>query len=209
MRALPRTRNGWGTVYIDPPWRFDDRGSRLAPEGSVSGYHTMSNKEIEAIPIRPIVAEQAHLYCWTTDAHAEVSLRATRRWGFRFVQFIPWLKVDREGKPRKGGGHYFRHVTELCIFATRGKMPTLSEQRIDLDALVVAVRRSHSEKPEAMRRLIAEANAPTPRLEIFARKKTPGWTVFGDQADSGIRRRRPVEAEPQLSVHGQMPLFVR
>lgn len=205
MFDLPSTDGGWGAILIDPPWSFSDTGSRLAPEGSVSGYETLPDAAILALPVKEIAAPNAHLYLWTTDAHIELALRCAKRWGFRYVQLIHWLKVDAQGRPMLGGGHYFRHVTESLLFCVRGKAPF---PRHDLGALIVAPRQAHSQKPRKIHRLIEQAS-PSPRLEVFARAPVEGWTVWGAQAEKGIgAEREPApDFEPALSVHGQFSLF--
>ncbi len=45
--------------------------------------------------------------------------------------------------------------------------------------------RRHSQKPDEMYELI-EAVAPTPRIELFARTRRPGWDAWGNEVDSDI-----------------------
>lgn len=43
----------YGTVLIDPPWRFANRTGKMAPEHNrLRGYGTMSSEEIAALPAR-------------------------------------------------------------------------------------------------------------------------------------------------------------
>ena len=53
----------FATVLADPPWRFQNRTGKMAPENRrLTRYPTMSLEEIKALPVREIVTEPAHLY---------------------------------------------------------------------------------------------------------------------------------------------------
>lgn len=55
----------FGTVYADPPWPYSNTAARGAAE---KHYRTMTMDAICAEPVRQLVAEQAHLHLWTTNA---------------------------------------------------------------------------------------------------------------------------------------------
>ena len=52
--------------------------------------------------------------------------------------------------------------------------------RTGLRSWIEAPRGRHSEKPEVVRALIERAS-PGPRLELFARRLTPGWFAWGHE----------------------------
>ena len=53
----------FGTVLVDPPWRFANRTGKMAPEHKrLSRYVTLSMEEIAALPVGSIAAPTAHLY---------------------------------------------------------------------------------------------------------------------------------------------------
>lgn len=39
----------------------------------------------------------------------------------------------------------------------------------------------HSKKPEEARRRIEQLMGDVPRIELFARRETPGWDVWGNE----------------------------
>ena len=47
-------------------------------------------------------------------------------------------------------------------------------------------RGKHSAKPEAFQDMV-EAVSPGPRLELFARRARPGWTVWGNEVEANVR----------------------
>lgn len=182
MKALelPTTPGGFGTIVADPPWSFEDKGSRMAPERAAAEglrYSTMPDAWIPALPVARVAAPRAHLYLWTTDAHCDLAFDVVKAWGFRFVQFLEWEKNT------VGGGHYFRHVFELILFATRGD---LGVPRHDVDARFRALNRGHSRKPEVLQD-VAEIMSPGPRLELFARRPRAGWITWGNQVNGGAK----------------------
>ena len=57
------------TILADPPWRFNNRTGKVAPEHRrLSRYGTMTVQAISALPVPEIAAEPAHLYLWVPNA---------------------------------------------------------------------------------------------------------------------------------------------
>lgn len=181
MLQIPTAAGGWGTILIDPPWSFSDKGSRAAPDSKAAfKYPTMSAPEIRAIPLGAAGAPRSHLYCWTTEVHLELALECVRAWDYTFKKALVWVKRGPSGKIQIGMGHYYRTAKELCLFATRGGAPAAVH---NLPDVFEAPRTKHSQKPEQVHRW-AEQLSPGPRLEVFARREVPGWTCWGNQLES-------------------------
>ena len=50
-----------------------------------------------------------------------------KHWGFTYKTNLVWYKTRIDGGPDgRGVGFYFRNVTELVLFGTRGGLRTLS-----------------------------------------------------------------------------------
>lgn len=178
MRPFPTVDGGFGTICLDPPWRYDNTSSRGAAEDH---YPTMSIHEIAALPIAPIAAKNAHVYCWVTDAVLEDVFRLDlfSAWGFKFKQHLSWFKT-KNGKPQMGMGNYYRHSTELLLFGTRGKAPVKRHDALDF---LAAPREEHSKKPDLFQYMIQDMSTG-PYLELFARRALPGWSTWGLEAPS-------------------------
>jgi len=191
-KALPRIKGDFRTVLADPPWRFTNRTGKVAPEHKrLRRYNTMSFDEIAAIPVRAYVTEPAHLYLWTPNALVPHALRVMDAWGFKYKTNIVWYKVRKDGGPDgRGVGFYFRNVTELLLFGTRGQMRTKAPGRRQVN-LIASRKREHSRKPSLAYKLI-EACSPGPYLELFAREQVDGWTQWGDELETYLKRRRVV-----------------
>ncbi|MDD4075406.1 MAG: MT-A70 family methyltransferase [Eubacteriales bacterium] len=173
------------TVYADPPWRFQNRTGKVAPEHKrLNRYETMSLDEIKALPVERVITPKSHLYLWVPNALLPDGLAVLKAWGFDYKGNIVWEKVRKDGEPDgRGVGFYFRNVTELLLFGVRG-MPnrTLAPARSQVN-LVRTQKREHSRKPDEIVTLI-ENCSPGPYLELFARGARAGWDMWGDQANA-------------------------
>jgi N6-adenosine-specific RNA methylase IME4 len=184
LRPLDGLAGRYGTILIDPPWRFANRTGKMAPEHRrLRRYPTMSLEQIAALPVGRLALPQSHLYLWCPNALLREGLEVMRGWGFTYKTNIVWLKVRKDGGPDgRGVGFYFRNVTELILFGVKGKLRTLPAGRRQVNVIVTR-KEEHSRKPDEQYRII-ESCSPRPYLELFARKKVDGWTSWGDQADS-------------------------
>jgi N6-adenosine-specific RNA methylase IME4 len=186
---LPETVGGFSTVLADPPWRFANRTGKVAPEHRrLDRYSTMQLDEIKALRVKEVLAPKAHLYLWVPNALLPDGLEVMAAWGFRYVSNIVWAKRRKDGGPDgRGVGFYFRNVTELLLFGVRGSMRTLAPGRSQVN-MIETRKREHSRKPDEQYQLI-ESCSPGAYLEMFARHKRAGWTVWGDEsADEVVPR---------------------
>jgi len=106
----------FGTVLVDPPWRFANRTGKMAPEHKrLSRYVTLSMEEIAALPVGSIVAPIAHLYLWVPNALLPYGLRIMEAWGFEYKTNIVWHKLRKDGgSDGRGVGFYFRNDSFWC-----------------------------------------------------------------------------------------------
>ena len=186
---LPTVDGGFKTVYADPPWQFQNRTGKVAPEHRrLDRYSTMTLDTIKSLPVANHVAKDAHLYLWVPNALLPDGLDVMREWGFRYVSNIIWAKRRKDGGPDgRGVGFYFRNVTEILLFGVRGSMRTLPPARSQVN-MVETRKREHSRKPDEFYPLI-EACSPGPYLEMFARRVQPGWSVYGDESADDVAPR--------------------
>ena len=147
----------------------------------------MTLDQIKALPVQEIAAPVAHLYLWVPNALLPHGLDVLSAWGFHYKSNIVWHKVRKDGgSDGRGVGFYFRNVTELILFGTRGRNArTLSPGRRQVNYLATR-KREHSRKPDEQYDII-EACSPGPFIELFARGTRPNWTNWGRQADDNYR----------------------
>jgi N6-adenosine-specific RNA methylase IME4 len=185
----------FGTVLADPPWRFQNKTGKVAPEHRrLSRYGTLSFEEIEALPVSQIAAPVAHLYLWCPNALLPQGLSTLQAWGFTYKSNIVWHKVRKDGgSDGRGVGFYFRNVTELVLFGVRGKNArTAAPGRRQVNYLATR-KREHSRKPDEIYPII-EACSFGPFLELFARGVQTNWATWGLEADDAYRPRWPTYA---------------
>lgn len=179
----------FATVLADPPWRFNNRTGKVAPEHRrLSRYDTMTTREIQELPVQDIVAEHAHLYLWVPNALIADGLRVMESWGFTYKSNLVWAKRRKDGGPDgRGVGFYFRNVTELVLFGVRGSMRTLQPGRRQVN-IIETRKREHSRKPDELYDII-ESCSPGRYLELFARYSRPDWTSWGLEAKDDVPPR--------------------
>lgn len=174
----------YGTILADPPWQFQNRTGKMAPEHKrLSRYQTLDLEEIKALPVARLAAPTAHLYLWVPNALLPEGIQVLESWGFTYKTNLIWYKIRKDGGPDgRGVGFYFRNVTELILFGTRGKNArTLPPARSQVNILATR-KREHSRKPDEQYTLIKKCS-PGPYLELFARGSMPGWDTWGDQSE--------------------------
>lgn len=183
----------FATVMADPPWRFVNRTGKIAPEHKrLSRYPTLTVEEISALPVADHLEDRAHCYLWVPNALLPEGLQVLKAWGFDYKSNIIWEKVRKDGGPDgRGVGFYFRNVTEILLFGTRGKnVRTLPPGRRQVNAIkaeepdgdiLKTRKREHSRKPDEQYEII-ESCSWGPYLELFGRGIREGWTVWGNQA---------------------------
>jgi N6-adenosine-specific RNA methylase IME4 len=175
------------TILADPPWRFANRTGKMAPEHRrLSRYGTMSLDEIAAIPVSKIAEDPAHLYLWVPNALLAEGLHVLAAWGFTYKTNIVWHKARLDGgSDGRGVGFYFRNVTELVLFGTRGKHArTLAPGRRQVN-YITSRKREHSRKPDELYDII-ESCSSGPYLELFARQLRSRWISWGNEANDYI-----------------------
>jgi N6-adenosine-specific RNA methylase IME4 len=163
----------FGTIYADPPWRYGNQGTRAATDNH---YPTMAVAEIAALPVEALAADAAHLHLWTTNGFLREALDVIAAWGFTYKSLFVWCK------PQMGIGNYWRVSHELLLLGVRGECPFKDKS---LKSWGEFERARHSDKPDQVRRMIEKAS-PGPRLELFGRRVSDGWIVWGNQVERDL-----------------------
>ena len=178
---LAKAGQRYSTILADPPWQFQNRTGKMAPEHKrLLRYPTMDLNEIKELPIARLAAAKSHLYLWVPNALLQEGLEVMESWGFTYKSNLVWYKIRKDGGPDgRGVGFYFRNVTELILFGVRGSMRTLAPGRSKVNILSTQ-KREHSRKPDEIYDLIEDCS-PGPYLELFARFRRPGWHQWGNE----------------------------
>ena len=181
---LKLLKNKFSTILADPPWQFQNKTGKVAPEHKrLSRYSTMDLEAIKSLPVNEITEERSHLYLWVPNALIQEGLDVMSSWGFKYKSNIIWQKIRKDGEPDgRGVGFYFRNTTEVLLFGVKGtNVRTLKPGRTQVN-VIKSRKREHSRKPDEQYKII-ESCSWGPFLELFARGKRKNWTVWGDESD--------------------------
>lgn len=181
LKAAEFPNGKYRVIYADPPWKYND--DLIESYGAAEKhYPTMSIDELCALPIKDVADDSAVLFLWVTSPFLEVSFKVIHSWGFNYKTSFIWDKV------KHNMGHYNSVRHEMLLICTRGSCIPDDKKLFDS---VQTIERSdkHSEKPEEFREIIETLYKHGNKLELFARKKTEGWEVYGNEV--GLQRKLP------------------
>lgn len=172
----------YNIIYADPPWKYEQKTLHGAAENH---YSTMSLKNICQLKINEISSSDCILFLWSTFPQLECAFRVINSWGFKYktVAFV-WVKQNKKSKTLFFGlGFWTRGNAEICLLATKGKPKRKSNK---ISQLIITPIEEHSKKPDIVRDKIIELVGDLPRIELFARQKTKGWDVWGNEIENTI-----------------------
>lgn len=180
MELIPFPEKKYSIIYADPPWKFNFANRKdLSIEAKNRLYSTMDRNDILNLPINTIADDNCILFLWTINSELPLALECCNKWGFTYktVAFT-WVKFAKNTY-HFGGGNWTRSNPELCLLATKGN--GIKRKSASVKNLVISPLREHSRKPDEIRDYILQLVGDLPRIELFARQKTHGWDVWGDQ----------------------------
>ena len=145
----------------------------------------MSMEEIKKLPIRELADKNCVLFLWVTFPYLKEQIKLFDYWGFQYKTLgFSWLKQNPKNKKLFFGvGYYAKSNCEVCLMEIKGKMKPISNK---VSSAILSPREEHSKKPDEVRDRIVQLFGDIPRIELFARQKTPGWDVWGNEVDSDI-----------------------
>ena len=172
----------YSIIYADPPWKYRQKSLSGAAEHH---YRTMDIEDICNLPISTITAKDSVLFLWATFPMLPEALHVIKAWGFHYktIGFV-WLKKNRKSDSWFYGlGFWTRGNCEVCLLATKGHP---KRKAASVHQLIISPIEAHSKKPDSTREKIIALVGDLPRIELFARQRTPGWDVWGNEVKSSI-----------------------
>ena len=145
----------------------------------------MGIEELCALPVSEITEKDCVLFLWATFPQLKEALQLIKAWGFTYktVTFV-WLKTNKKALTWFYGlGFWTRGNAEICLLATKGHP---KRQAKNIHQLIISPIEEHSKKPEEARKKIVALMGDIPRIELFARKESPGWDIWGNEVKSNI-----------------------
>lgn len=171
VRALPP--GTFDLILADPPWQTDFR--RGTGRDTENHYPTMDLLRIKRVAVPMLSAPHCVLLLWAISSMLPEALEVLSAWGFEYKTSFVWVK----GRP--GTGYYWRAEHELLLLGTRGE-PGAPPRSCRVPSALFARKRAHSQKPTQVYDMLEAMYPQATRLELFARAKRPGWTVWGAEA---------------------------
>ena len=181
VKCIQETKK-YNIIYADPPWRYDQKNLSGAAE---KHYETLDINDICSLNIEELADKDSVLFIWATFPQLKEAFKVIKAWGFKYktVAFV-WIKQNKSGKGWFFGlGFWTRGNAEICLLATKGKPKRLSKR---IHQLIISPVMEHSRKPAEVREKIVELVGELPRLELFAREKTDGWDVWGNEVKNDV-----------------------
>lgn len=191
-------------VVIDPPWDIalgPALRRRSGPWTQRLPYDTMADDEIAGLPVAGLLADDVWVVLWVVESKIEVAPALVRGWGCSPRGWRVWRKCG--GIQWPGG---WRHDAEFMLVASRGRpmwrstkgmravvdaprprVPATSERYREYEARCRASGATcppplyeHSAKPAEVYDDLAARTDP-PRIDLFARRRHPGFEAWGDE----------------------------
>lgn len=123
-------------------------------------------------------------FMWATFPQIADALRVMEAWGFEYktCAFV-WIKKNRKSNTNFWGmGAYTRANAEICLLGvTPGFKPAAQIKSHAVHQVIESPVEEHSKKPEETRRRIVKLLGDVPRIELFARQRSPGWDAWGNE----------------------------
>lgn len=179
---IPFPSKKYAIIYADPPWGYQNRGTRAAAN---KHYDVMSIEDLKMLPVGrgggALAADDCALFMWATFPMLREAIQLIEAWGFEYKTIaFNWIKQNKRGSGLFWGlGNWTRSNSEICLLAIKGKPKRLSAA---VHSVIMSPVQRHSQKPEEARERIVQLMGDLPRIELFARSAAPGWDVWGNEA---------------------------
>jgi N6-adenosine-specific RNA methylase IME4 len=171
-RSVSAPSGKYRVLYADPPWSYGNTQPEYQTEQR-DYYPVLSIVELCALPIKDLAESDAVLFLWATSPILEEAFQVIRAWGFTYKSSFVWDKI------KHNMGHYNSVRHEFLLICVRGSCQP--DVRQLFDSVQSIERTEHSAKPEEFRTIIDTIYPHGARIELFARRQTPGWATWGNE----------------------------
>ena len=176
---IPFPDKKYNIIYADPAWNYTDKS--LNRGGAARHYKTMTDNEINNLPIQDIADENCILFLWATFPKIQEALNVVNAWGFTYkTNGFTWIKKNKLQQDTNfwGMGRWTRSNAEVCLIATKGNP---KRKAANIHSVIETPIERHSKKPDIVRDKIVELVGDLPRIELFARETADGWDSWGNE----------------------------
>lgn len=159
-------------IVADPPWKFKTWSEKGMSKSAENHYDTLTTDQIARMKLP--VGKNALLLLWATSPMVLDAIRVLQDWGFIYKSSFVW------DKKIISHGFWNRGQHEFVLIGRRGTFP-IPPGKHRRSSVISEQRTRHSAKPEALQDWVDTAYPKAKKLELFARRKRKGWTVWGNE----------------------------
>lgn len=164
-------------IVMDPPWQITfstvTRGVQLS-------YDQLESKTIAQMPLH-YVQDNGFMFMWVVASQLMNGISMMKKWGYKIVNTINWIKVSKSGIYLPSHGYYFQHNKETLLVGIKGDPPEEMNSEAFRSLIVGPREVRQSQKPAALYEMIEEMFPGMMYLEVFARPHNlrSGWVSIG------------------------------
>jgi N6-adenosine-specific RNA methylase IME4/ParB-like chromosome segregation protein Spo0J len=200
-RAPRKLDRAYSVYYADPPWRFGVRSEVTGREKSAENHYPTMPTDVITMMLADLIGRDrdhaAVLFLWATNPMLPDALRVMDGCGFTYVHHWVW---DKEVA---GTGYWGRDCHELLLIGRRGDvaapLPGSQPRTVFREK-----KGRHSAKPDVFAETIGRLFPGVDKIELFARKKRPGWDVWGFESEGQAPAARA--KAPSIEDHSKKVL---
>ena len=176
---IPFPKKKYQIIYADPPWSYKDK-ALAGNRGAGCKYLTQSAEWINSLPVKDIADKDCVLFLWVTMPKLNECFDLIKEWGFEYKTCaFTWVKRNKISPNWfMGMGRWTRANAEICLLATKGNPKRINA---GVHSVIDTPIEAHSKKPDITKEKIIQLLGDLPRIELFARQKSEGWDVWGNQ----------------------------
>eukprot|EP00933_Yihiella_yeosuensis_P017282 TRINITY_DN14474_c0_g1_i1.p1 TRINITY_DN14474_c0_g1~~TRINITY_DN14474_c0_g1_i1.p1 ORF type:complete len:485 (+),score=73.96 TRINITY_DN14474_c0_g1_i1:85-1539(+) len=184
-------------VLIDPPWEeYQTRVAGMYVPDEDKAVWNM--EELRQLKVNEVADSQSFIFLWCGETHLEHGRELIKRWGFRRVEDICWVKTNRlaatdhKGRVKRqtvmyGDQSILQRTKEHCIVGVKGTLKRSVDTHFlhancDVDLIMEEEKGFGStQKPSEMYEIIEHFCLGRRRLELFGndRNLRDGWLTLG------------------------------
>ena len=170
-------------IYADPPWDFKTYSAKGRMKTPDNHYELMSIEDIKNMKVNNIANDDCVLFLWVPWCNLPDGLEVMKSWGFKYSCCgFNWIKKNKNADSLFFGlGKWTRNNSEICLLGIKGH-PLKYKINYSVHEVIISKIDKHSKKPDEARNRIDQMFGDIPKIELFARQKSQGWDIWGDEA---------------------------
>lgn len=180
-RIVFRVAGTYDVILADPPWDYKGVSGDMGDATDINPrthYPTADMDEIKGMDVQAVANKDAALFLWSPACFVHEAIQVAKAWGFSYRTGAIWHKQGTGFGGGIGWGGWLMVQHEHLLICTRGgcspeavnQMPSVFQAEVT----------KHSAKPDLVREWIGKMFPNARKLELFARNRPEGWTVWGD-----------------------------